>query len=174
MTSALLDDIGALVMVAIAVPIATGSGELTLAGLVLTAGKAALFFVIVTFLGIWIFPKGPMEWLQKLPLIRVLRIQSYVTFDRGRYATLARKLSVDSAELGIIFIMFSLGFEESTDNFLASVKRSWGIALFGALGPFVVAYLIADYVWQDPNISLMVGLAMTATAVSVTMVSCQL
>ncbi len=77
------------------------------------------------------------------------------------------------AELGIIFIMFSLGFEESTDNFLASVRRSWGIALFGALGPFVVAYLIADHIWQDPNISLMVGLAMTATAVSLTMVSLQ-
>jgi Kef-type K+ transport system membrane component KefB len=77
------------------------------------------------------------------------------------------------AELGIIIIMFSLGFEESTDNFMASVKRSWGIALFGALGPFVVAYLIADYVWHDSNISLMVGLAMTATAVSLTMVSLQ-
>lgn len=77
------------------------------------------------------------------------------------------------AELGIIFIMFTLGFEESTDNFLASVKRSWGIALFGALGPFAVAYLVADYIWQDTNISLMVGLAMTATAVSLTMVSLQ-
>lgn len=77
------------------------------------------------------------------------------------------------AELGIIFIMFSLGFEESSDNFIASAKRSWGIALFGALGPFAVAYLIADHVWQDPNISLMVGLAMTATAVSLTMVSLQ-
>ena len=77
------------------------------------------------------------------------------------------------AELGIIFIMFALGFEESTDNFIASVKRSWGIALFGALAPFIVAYVIADYVWQDPNISLMCGLAMTATAVSLTMVSLQ-
>lgn len=77
------------------------------------------------------------------------------------------------AELGIIFIMFALGFEESTDNFLASIKRSWGIALFGALAPFAVAYVIADYVWDDPNISLMCGLAMTATAVSLTMVSLQ-
>jgi Kef-type K+ transport system membrane component KefB len=77
------------------------------------------------------------------------------------------------AELGIIFIMFALGFEESTDNFLASVKRSWGIALFGALAPFAVAYVIADYVWDDPNIALMCGLAMTATAVSLTMVSLQ-
>ncbi len=75
------------------------------------------------------------------------------------------------AELGIIIIMFSLGFEESTDNFIASVKRSWGIALFGALAPFAVAYVIADIVWNDPNISLMCGLAMAATAVSLTMVS---
>jgi len=77
------------------------------------------------------------------------------------------------AELGIIIIMFALGFEESTDNFMASVKRSWGIALFGALAPFAVAYVVADYVWGDPNISLMCGLAMTATAVSLTMVSLQ-
>jgi Kef-type K+ transport system membrane component KefB len=77
------------------------------------------------------------------------------------------------SELGIIFIMFALGFEESTDNFLASIKRSWGIALFGALAPFAVAYAIADFVWNDPNVSLMCGLAMTATAVSLTMVSLQ-
>lgn len=75
------------------------------------------------------------------------------------------------AELGIIFIMFFLGFEETTDNFLGSIKKSWGIALFGALAPFTAAYLIADYIWQDSNIALMSGLTMTATAVSLTMVS---
>jgi len=75
------------------------------------------------------------------------------------------------AELGIIFIMFALGFEESTDNFIGSLKKSWGIALFGALGPFAVAYVITDYIWNDPNIALMCALAMTATAVSLTMVS---
>ncbi len=75
------------------------------------------------------------------------------------------------AELGIIFIMFALGFEESTDNFISSMKKSWGIAFFGALGPFAVTYVITDNIWQDPNISLMCALAMTATAVSLTMVS---
>lgn len=75
------------------------------------------------------------------------------------------------AELGIIFIMFALGFEESTSNFIASMKRSWGIALFGAIGPFVAAYVVADAVWNDLSISLMCALAMTATAVSLTMVS---
>lgn len=75
------------------------------------------------------------------------------------------------AELGIIFIMFALGFEESTDNFMASLKKSWGIAFFGALGPFVITYVVADAIWGDRNVSLMCALAMTATAVSLTMVS---
>ncbi len=39
------------------------------------------------------------------------------------------------SEIGIIVIMFALGFEESTNNFLTIVRRSWGIALFGALAP---------------------------------------
>lgn len=67
--------------------------------------------------------------------------------------------------------MFALGFEESTDNFFGSLKKSWGIAFFGALGPFAVAYIITDQIWNDPDISLMCALAMTATAVSLTMVS---
>jgi Kef-type K+ transport system membrane component KefB len=75
------------------------------------------------------------------------------------------------AELGIILIMFALGFEENTRNFLRSVKRSWGIAFFGAVAPFFTAFLIADYFWADTQIAIMCGLTMTATAVSLTMVS---
>ena len=75
------------------------------------------------------------------------------------------------AELGIIFIMFALGFEESTSNFVASLKKSWGIALFGALAPFGIAYGIAHWIWADTALSLLFALAMTATAVSLTMVS---
>lgn len=77
----------------------------------------------------------------------------------------------DFAEIGIIVIMFALGFEENSENFLRSIKRSWGIALFGALAPFTVAYSTVMYFWGDSNAALMSGLAMTATAVSLTMVS---
>ncbi|MCB1667243.1 MAG: cation:proton antiporter [Porticoccaceae bacterium] len=77
----------------------------------------------------------------------------------------------DFSELGIILIMFALGFEENTDNFLSSIKRSWGIAFFGALAPFGIAYFTTFYFWGDTNTSLLCGLAMTATAVSLTMVS---
>ncbi len=75
------------------------------------------------------------------------------------------------AELGIILIMFALGFEENTRNFIRSVKRSWGIAFFGAVAPFLTAYFLAEYFWGDTHISMMCGLTMTATAVSLTMVS---
>ncbi|MGD8325169.1 MAG: cation:proton antiporter [Gammaproteobacteria bacterium] len=73
------------------------------------------------------------------------------------------------AELGIIVIMFAIGFEERTDNFVASAKRSWGVAFFGAVAPFFAAYSLAYVFWSDVSIALMCGLAMTATAVSLTM-----
>ena len=73
------------------------------------------------------------------------------------------------SEFGIILIMFALGFEENPTTFIRSAKRSWGIALFGAIAPFFAAYLIADYFWQNKDIALLVGLTMTATAVSLTM-----
>jgi len=75
------------------------------------------------------------------------------------------------SELGIILIMFALGFEVSADDFIKNMKKSWGIAFFGALVPFSTAFLIADLIWHDSAISLMCGLTMTATAVSLTMVS---
>lgn len=74
-------------------------------------------------------------------------------------------------ELGIIVIMFALGFEENSKNFVNGIKKAWGIAFFGALAPFVTAYYIADYFWADSNLSIMFGLTMTATAVSLTMVT---
>ena len=75
------------------------------------------------------------------------------------------------AEIGIITIMFALGFEENSSHFVRSIKRSWGIALFGALAPFLVTYSLAMIYWGNVQGALMCGLAMTATAVSLTMVT---
>ena len=89
----------------------------------------------------------------------------------GVLPTVMPEFIVELAELGIIIIMFSLGFEEDTGNFLKSVKRSWGIAFFGALAPFTIAYSLSLWFWGDTKMALLCGLAMTATAVSLTMVS---
>jgi Kef-type K+ transport system membrane component KefB len=75
------------------------------------------------------------------------------------------------AKVGIIVIMFALGFEENPSKFVQGIKRAWGIALFGAIGPFTVAYFLSLHFWGDVKLALMCGLAMTATAVSLTMVS---
>jgi len=74
-------------------------------------------------------------------------------------------------EVGIVLIMFALGFEESASQFVKSIRRSWGIALFGAIAPFLAAFTVVYEFWGDFNMALMSGLAMTATAVSLTMVS---
>lgn len=78
----------------------------------------------------------------------------------GIFPTQMPLFIVNFAELGIITIMFALGFEEDTSNFLKSIKRSWGIAVFGALTPFAVAYSAKFYFWGDKHIALLCGLAM--------------
>jgi len=75
------------------------------------------------------------------------------------------------SNIGIIIIMFALGFEENSSKFVRGIKRSWGIALFGAIVPFLVAYYTAMYYWGDAKLALMCGLAMTMTAVSLAMIS---
>lgn len=75
------------------------------------------------------------------------------------------------SKIGIILIMFALGFEENMSSFVYGIKRAWGIALFGAIAPFLMAYFIAIQFWGEIKLALMCGLAMTATAVSLTMVS---
>jgi Kef-type K+ transport system membrane component KefB len=74
-------------------------------------------------------------------------------------------------EWGIVFIMFALGFDEDLSHFKDGLKRSWGIAIFGALFPFFGAFYTAKYFGFDTNAAMLWGLTMTATAVSLTMVS---
>jgi len=74
-------------------------------------------------------------------------------------------------ELGIIFIMFALGLEENLQNFIQGLKKSWGIAIIGAFFPFVAGYTCAALFGFDFASSMIWGLTMTATAVSLTMMT---
>lgn len=104
------------------------------------------------------------------PVLWFLAIGAFLV-NTGLVPTTSDAFITGLANLGIILIMFALGFEENTDNFIDSIKKSWGIAFFGAIAPFSAAFFIAQYFWDDWTISLMTGLTMTATAVSLTMVS---
>ena len=104
------------------------------------------------------------------PILWFLALGS-ILVNTGLMPTTSDQFISSLATLGIILIMFALGFEENTDNFIDSIKKSWGIAFFGAVAPFLTAYLVAYYFWNDVSIALMSGLTMTATAVSLTMIS---
>jgi Kef-type K+ transport system membrane component KefB len=104
------------------------------------------------------------------PVLYFLAMGS-VMVNIGLFPTESDHFIESFAEIGIIVIMFALGFEESTSNFIKSIKRAWGIAVFGALGPFAAAFSITYFLWNDINIAIMCGLAMAATTVSLSMVS---
>ncbi|MRI82875.1 MAG: cation:proton antiporter [Nitratiruptor sp.] len=74
-------------------------------------------------------------------------------------------------EWGIVFVMFALGFEEDLDHFKQGLKRSIGIAIIGAIFPFMAGYISAKLFGYSDSVALLWGLTMTATAVSLTMVS---
>ncbi len=74
-------------------------------------------------------------------------------------------------EWGIVFIMFALGLEEDIGRFTQGLKRSLGVALIGALFPFLAGYGTATLFGYEQNSAILWGLTMTATAVSLTMMS---
>ncbi len=74
-------------------------------------------------------------------------------------------------EWGIVFIMFALGLEEDINRFTQGVKRGLGVALIGAAFPFIAGYGTAIAFGYDHNSALLWALTMTATAVSLTMMS---
>ncbi len=74
-------------------------------------------------------------------------------------------------EIGIVLVMFALGFEEDLKNFLNGIKKAWGIAVIGAIFPFMAGFFSAKLFGFSTTSALIWGLTMTATAVSLTMVS---
>ncbi len=74
-------------------------------------------------------------------------------------------------EWGIVFVMFALGFDEDIEHFTEGLKRSMGIAIIGAIFPFLAGYMSAILFGYTQSVAMLWGLTMTATAVSLTMVS---
>eukprot|EP00927_Polykrikos_kofoidii_P079246 TRINITY_DN7602_c0_g1_i3.p1 TRINITY_DN7602_c0_g1~~TRINITY_DN7602_c0_g1_i3.p1 ORF type:complete len:548 (+),score=66.58 TRINITY_DN7602_c0_g1_i3:185-1645(+) len=77
------------------------------------------------------------------------------------------------SEVAITIVFFALGLEENVANFMTGIRKSWGIAFIGALVPFLIGFGCMFVFWPgvDSKVALMGGLAVTATAVSLTMIS---
>ena len=114
------------------------------------------------------------SWLAaktKLTAVLYFLAAGCIMVNLGWLPTQSTPFITGISEVGIILIMFALGFEANPGHFVQSIKRSWGIALFGAIAPFIAAWSCAQYFWGDDKIAMLCGLTMTATAVSLTMVS---
>lgn len=72
------------------------------------------------------------------------------------------------AELGVIFLLFSIGFEKiETGKLKVKIKRAMPTAVLGAAIPFVTGFFISQYFFNDVPISLLIGTAMAATSIGV-------
>jgi Kef-type K+ transport system membrane component KefB len=117
MTSAVIDDIAALVAVAVMIPVVTGSQSLSLAAIVATGGKAVMFFVIVTVIGAWLFPQRHSGWVSRVPLLGRYGVKHILTFDEGRHATLA----ILSCALVVGLIAVYFGFHSAVGAYMAGL-----------------------------------------------------
>lgn len=72
------------------------------------------------------------------------------------------------AQMGIFFLMLHTGLDTSPRDFFPALKKSWGVALVGAIVPFSVGTLCGVFFGLSWQAALFIGLTMTATAVVVT------
>jgi Kef-type K+ transport system membrane component KefB len=123
MTSAVIDDIAALVAVAVLVPIAAGQEAMTPAGILVTGGKAAIFFLVVTVIAAWVLPHPIRGWLRFIPLIGHFGAVHLLTFDKGQHATLA--ILLVALVVGLIASYF--GFHPAVGAYMAGliVKKEY-------------------------------------------------
>lgn len=73
------------------------------------------------------------------------------------------------AELGVIFLLFSVGLETRVKDLLSVGKAAMLVAVLGVLLPFTLGYAYIEY-FQDGNMyhAMFLGAAMVATSVGIT------
>ena len=89
MTSAIIDDIASLALVAVVIPIATGTGDLSVAGIAAIVLRALLFFVLIVVIATWIMPHSAEKGLLKrYPFLQRFGMVNLLAIDNGSKATL--------------------------------------------------------------------------------------
>jgi Na+:H+ antiporter len=73
------------------------------------------------------------------------------------------------AQMGIFFLMLHAGVETEPREFFYALRKSWGVAIVGAIVPFSVSVGVAMWFGLTLQGAIFVGLTMTATAVVVTL-----
>jgi len=74
------------------------------------------------------------------------------------------------AELGVMFLLFSVGLETRVKDLMSVGKTAFLVALLGVIVPFIFGFLYVDMVYMQGNTqyALFLGAAMVATSVGIT------
>ena len=92
-----------------------------------------------------------------------------IVFDSTGYKSETYTVIYMLAELGVIFLLFSVGLETKVKDLLGSGKAAFFCALLGVILPFVAGLaLILAVGGYDMNAAMFMGAAMVATSVGIT------
>jgi Kef-type K+ transport system membrane component KefB len=130
MTSAVLDDIASLALIAVLVPMASGGAMISLAGLLLVASKAVAFFLLVTVMGLWLFPVGSSP-LDRIPGLKRFNLQRLITMNAGEHAT----LTVLLLALLVALLGHEFGFHAAVGAYMAGLILKEEYFVFGTHTP---------------------------------------
>ena len=74
------------------------------------------------------------------------------------------------AELGVMFLLFSVGLETRVKDLMSVGKAAFLVALMGVILPFILGYAYISFLSGDGNLyhALFLGAAMVATSVGIT------
>jgi Kef-type K+ transport system membrane component KefB len=124
MTSAVLDDIAALCLVAIMVPIATGDAEASVAGITWILGKALIFFFCVATLNGVLLPHGlvTMPIIKHVPILRSCGVHHLLRSHGGEQAVLITLV----IGLGTGLIAKAFGFHPAIGAYMAGLVLEEG------------------------------------------------
>jgi Kef-type K+ transport system membrane component KefB len=121
MTSALLDDIASLALLALLVPIASGQVPANAKDVAFIVGRAVAFFLIVSVLGAWLFPHELKGWLKKVPLVGSYGMRHLIEF--GRHST----LTVLLLALLVALLAHEFGFHPAVGAYMAGLIIRRGV-----------------------------------------------
>ena len=111
MTSAVLDDVASLALVALVVPLAVGGEMPGLIDVALMLGKVVAFFGLVAVLGAWVLPASPKAGLD------LFNMRQLLSFENGEYAMLM--LLLFAVAIGLLSHAF--GFHPAVGAYMAGL-----------------------------------------------------
>lgn len=75
------------------------------------------------------------------------------------------------SSLGVLLLLFMVGLEVSSAEMIKMGSVSFSVATMGVVFPFVLGYLVADFLIpeiQDQNVAIFVGATLAATSIGIT------